>query len=80
MDTIELLVLRSDPPRFDRRGAICRLCLKRLQHSVVLRPKRLRLDRNQIERSSLEGWLKHDFAFFGESYVCGSCAKRKGFV
>jgi len=42
--------------------------------------KRLKLGRSEIERSSLEGWLKHDLVFFGESYLCEECAKAGGFI
>jgi hypothetical protein len=42
--------------------------------------KRLKLGRSEIERLSLEGWLKHDFVFFEESYLCEECAKARGFI
>jgi hypothetical protein len=38
------------------------------------------MGRGEIERSSLEGWLKHDFVFFGESYLCEECAVAGGFI
>jgi hypothetical protein len=77
----EFLVLRQDLPKFGPRSRIvCRLCRKGPQCSVILRPKRFKLSRSEIERSSLEGWLKHDFVFFGESYLCEECAKAGGFI
>jgi hypothetical protein len=77
----EFLVLRQDLPQFGPRSRIvCRLCRRRPECSVILRPKRLKLGRSEIERSSLEGWLKHDFVFFGESYLCEECAKAGGFI
>jgi hypothetical protein len=77
----EFLVLRQDLPQFGPRSTIvCRLCRRRSECSVILRPKRLKLGRSEIERSSLEGWLKHDFVFFGESYLCEECAKAGGFI
>ena len=62
----------------DRR-LVCRLCL-RPEPALILRPKYLRPRPSQIIRSSLEGWLKHDFVFFGESYLCDGCAKAGGFI
>ena len=62
----------------DRR-LVCRLCL-RPEPALILRPKYLRPRPSQIIRSSLEGWLKHDFVFFGESYLCEGCAKAGGFI
>ena len=62
----------------DRR-LVCRLCLKP-EPALILRPKYLRTRPSQIIRSSLEGWLKHDFVFFGESYLCEGCAKAGGFI
>jgi hypothetical protein len=46
----------------------------------MLRPKRLNPGRNEVARSSFEGWLKHDLIFFGESYLCEECAKGRGFI
>jgi hypothetical protein len=62
----------------DRRP-VCRLCLMP-KPAVILRPKYLRPRPSQIICSSLEGWLKHDFVFFGESYLCEGCAKAGGFI
>jgi hypothetical protein len=62
----------------DRR-LVCRLCLMS-EPALILRPKYLRTRPSQIIRSSLEGWLKHDFVFFGESYLCEGCAKAGGFI
>lgn len=77
----EFLVFRQDLPQFGPRSRIvCRLCRRRPDCSVILRPKRLKLRRGEIERSSLEGWLKHDFVFFGESYLCEECAVAGGFI
>jgi len=77
----EFLVFRQDLPQFGPRSRIvCRLCRKQPDCSVILRPKRLKLRRGEIERSSLEGWLKHDFVFFGESYLCEECAIAGGFI
>jgi hypothetical protein len=61
------------------RRLVCRLCLKP-EPALILRPKYLRTRPSQIIRSSLEGWLKHDFVFFGESYLCEGCAKAGGFI
>ena len=61
-----------------RAGLMCRICLTPPEHAVLLRPRNMRA--NQIVRSSLEGWLKHDLVFFGESYVCERCAKEAGFI
>src|ERR1700730_16547091 len=75
----ELLVIRQDLPQFGPPSRIvCRLCRRPPECSVILRPKHLRP--SQINRSTLEGWLKHDFVFFGESYLCEGCAKVKGFI
>ena len=77
----EFRVFRQDLPQFGPRSRIvCRLCRKRPDCSVVLRPKRPKLGRGEIERSSLEGWVKHDFVFFGESYLCEECARAGGFI
>jgi hypothetical protein len=77
----EILVLRQDLPQFGPRSRIvCRLCRRRPECSLILRPKRLKLGRSEIERSSLEGWLKHDLVFFGESYLCEECAKAGRFI
>jgi hypothetical protein len=76
-----LLVLRQGLPKLGPRGRIvCRLCRRQPGCSVILSPKRLKLGRSEIERSSLEGWLKHDFVFFGEGYLCEECAKAEGFI
>jgi hypothetical protein len=77
----EFLVFRQNLPQFGPRSRIvCRLCRRQPDCSVILRPKRLKLGRGEIERSSLEGWLKHDFVFFGESYLCEECAVAGGFI
>jgi|SRR5271155_3721610 hypothetical protein len=77
----KFLVLRQNLPQFGPRSRIvCRLCRRRPDCSVVLRPKRPKMGRGEIERSSLEGWLKHDFVFFGESYLCEECAVAGGFI
>ena len=77
----EFPILCQSLPIFapDRR-LVCRLCLRRPEPAMILRPKHLRPHPSQIIRSSLEGWLKHDFVFFGESYLCEGCAKAQGFV
>ncbi|HLK85334.1 MAG TPA: hypothetical protein VKT27_02405 [Candidatus Binataceae bacterium] len=61
-----------------RTGLMCRICLTPPEHAVLLRPNNMRA--SQIVRSSLEGWLKHDLVFFGESYLCERCAKEAGFI
>src|SRR5713226_5544536 len=67
----EFLVLRQFRPQFGPRSRIvCRLCRRQPELSVILRPKHVRACPSEISRSSLEGWLKHDFVFFGESYLC----------
>jgi hypothetical protein len=77
----EFLVLRQDLSKFGPRSRIvCRLCRRGPECSVILRPKRFKLGKSEIERSSLEGWLKHDFVFFGESYLCEGCTKAGGFI
>jgi hypothetical protein len=68
-------------PVFTRRGGIqCRICLEWPEPAVILRPKYEKAHPSQIARSSLAGRLKHDFVFFGESYLCESCAKEGGFI
>jgi hypothetical protein len=80
LSSSELLVSRQHLPQFGPRSRfLCRLCRGRPELSVILRPKRVRRT-SEISRSSLEGWLKHDFVFFGESYLCEGCAKAKGFI
>ena len=75
----EFSVLCQSSPLFTPRGTLmCRLCLRRPEPAVILRPKYERP--SQIVRSSLAGWLKHDFVFFGESYLCEGCAKEGGFI
>ena len=77
----KFLVFRQNLPQFGPRSRIaCRLCRKQPDCSVVLRPTRPKMGRGEIERSSLEGWLKHDFVFFGESYLCEECAVAGGFI
>lgn len=77
----EFLVLRQNLPKFGPRNrTVCRLCRKPPESFVILRPKRLKTRPNDISRSSLEGWMKHDFVFFGESYLCEECAKAEGFI
>jgi hypothetical protein len=77
----EFLAVRLNLPEFDPRSRIvCRLCGKRSECSVILRPKHLILRQSEMNRSALEGWLKHDFVFFGESYLCEECAKGRGFI
>jgi hypothetical protein len=77
----EFPVLCHPLPLFasDRR-LMCRLCLRRPEPAIILRPKYLRPRPSQIIRSSLEGWLKHDFVFFGESCLCERCAKAGGLI
>jgi hypothetical protein len=81
MDIPKLLVFRQHQSQFtaDLRG-VCRLCRRRLESPVVLGLKCTQPSRSEIERLRLEGWLKHDFAFFGEITICESCAKAKGFI
>jgi len=74
----KFLVLHQNLPKFGPHSRVCRLCRKPPECSVILRPKHLRP--SQINRSTLEGWLKHDFVFFGESYLCEGCAKAEGFI
>jgi hypothetical protein len=77
----EFLVVRQNLPQFGLRSRIvCRLCGKRPECSVILRPKHLRPRPSEMNRSTLEGWLKHDLVFFGESYLCEECAKGRGFI
>jgi hypothetical protein len=77
----DFLVLRQNLPKFGHRSRIvCRLCRKPPECSVILRPRHQRARPAEISRSSLEGWLKHDFTFFGESYLCEACAKSQGFI
>jgi hypothetical protein len=77
----EFLVLRQNLPKFGHRSRIvCRLCRKPPDCSVILRPRQQRARQTEMNRSSLEGWLKHDFTFFGESYLCEACAKSQGFI
>ena len=75
------LVVRQTVPKFGHHSRIvCRLCRKPPECSVILRPKRMKTRPSEINRLSLEGWLKHDFVFFGESYLCEGCAKAEGFI
>ena len=77
----EFLVVRQNLPKFGHRSRIvCRLCRKPPECSVILRPKGLKTRPSEINRLPLEGWLKHDFVFFGESYLCEGCAKAEGFI
>jgi hypothetical protein len=77
----ELLVVRQFLPQFGPRSRIvCRLCGRRPECSVILRPKHLRPRPSEMNRSTLEGWLKHDLVFFGETYLCEECAKGRGFI
>jgi hypothetical protein len=77
----EFLVLRQNLPKFGSRSrTVCRLCRKPPECSVILRPNHLKTRPSEISRSSLEGWLKHDFVFFGESYLCEGCAQAEGFI
>ena len=77
----EFQVLRQNLPKFGPRSrTVCRLCRKPPDCSVILRPKHLKPRPTEISRSSLAGWLKHDFVFFGESYLCEDCAKAEGFI
>ena len=80
LSSSEFTVHCQSSPLFTPRGAlVCRLCLKRPEPAVILRPK-YKARPNQIVRSSLAGWLKHDFVFFGESYLCEGCAKEGGLI
>jgi hypothetical protein len=77
----EFLVVRQNLPKFGHRSRIvCRLCRRPPERSVILRPKPMKTRPSEISRLSLEGWLKHDFVFFGESYLCEGCAKAEGFI
>ena len=77
----EFLVLRQNLPKFGSRStSVCRLCRKPPECSIILRPRHLKSRPSEISRWSLEGWLKHDFVFFGESYLCEGCAKAEGFI
>jgi hypothetical protein len=77
----EFVVLRHDLSKFGPETTIvCRLCRQQAERPVILRPKRPNLARKEIERSLLEGWLKHDLVFFGESYLCERCAEAEGFI
>ena len=77
----EFLVLRQNLPKFGSRSrSVCRLCRRPPECSVILRPRHLKSRPSEISRWSLEGWLKHDFVFFGESYLCEGCAKAEGFI
>jgi hypothetical protein len=77
----DFVVLRHDLSKFGPETTIvCRLCREQAERSVILRPKRPNLARKEIERSLLEGWLKHDIVFFGESYLCERCAEAEGFI
>jgi len=77
----DFVVLRHDLSKFGPETMIvCRLCREQTERSVILRPKRPKLARKEIERSLLEGWLKHDLVFFGESYLCEHCAEAEGFI
>jgi len=80
-NSADFVVLRHDLSKFGPETRIvCRLCRERSERSVILRPKRPKLARKEIERSLLEGWLKHDLVFFGESYLCERCAEAEGFI
>jgi hypothetical protein len=75
------LVIRQNLPKFGHPSRIvCRLCRKPPECSVILRPKGMKTRPSEISRLSLESWLKHDFVFFGESYLCEECAKARGFI
>ena len=77
----DFVVLRHDLSKFGPETTIvCRLCREQAERSIILRPKRPNLARKEIERSLLEGWLKHDLVFFGESYLCERCAEAEGFI
>ena len=68
-------------PVFTRRAGVkCRMCLKEPELAVILRPKYEKAHPSQIARSSLPDRLKHDFSFFGRSYLCEGCAKEGGFI
>ena len=74
------VLCQSSPLFTSRVGLVCRMCLRRPETAVILRPKYDKAHPSQIFRSSLAGWLKHDFVFFGESYLCEHCAKEGGFI
>jgi len=77
----DFVVIRHDLSKFGPETTIiCRLCREQTERSIILRPKRSSLARKEIERSLLEGWLKHDLVFFGESYLCERCAEAEGFI
>jgi hypothetical protein len=81
IDIPGLLVFRQRQSQFTANlRDVCRLCRRPLGNPIVLRLKCTQLSRREIDRLSLEGWLKHDFAFFGQSKICESCAKAKGFI
>lgn len=75
----EFVVFRQSRSQFSSRN-VCRLCREQPELSVILRPKPLKTRPREINRLSLEGWLKHDFVFFGESYLCEGCAQAEGFI
>jgi len=73
----EFLVARQNLPKFGPGSrVVCRLCRRPPECSVDLRPRPLKTRASEINRLSLEGWLKHDFVFFGESYLCEGGAPR----
>jgi len=74
------VLCKSLPKIAPNSGIVCRLCLSQPESVIVLLPKYTTPRPGQIIRSSLEGWLKHDFVFFGKSYLCESCAKKGGFI
>jgi hypothetical protein len=81
LSSSEFLVLRQFLPKFGPRSRIvCRLCRRPPELSVILRPKHVRPRPSEMNRSSLEGWLKHDLIIFGESYLCEGCAQAEGFI
>ncbi len=81
LSSSQFLVLRQFPPQFPTRTRIvCRLCRRRPELPVILRPKQEGVRPSEIIRSSLQSWLKHDFVFFGESCLCEECAKAGGFI
>jgi len=74
-------VLCQLSPVFTPRGRLkCRICLGEPEAVVILRPKYEKAHPSQIVRSLLADRLKHDFVFFGESYLCEGCAKEGGFI
>jgi len=73
------IVCQSLPKIAPYSGLVCRLC-RRSEPGIVLVPKYVRPRPSQIIRSSLEGWLKHDFVFFGKSYLCEVCAKARSLI